>query len=275
MKGVILAGGLGTRLDPLTKATNKHLLPIYDKPMIYYPIETLVQANITEVMVIVSGPHSGDFISILKNGDEFGLDSLQYGYQYKPDGGIADALSIARNFADGDDICVILGDNTTDSDISSGIEEFYNYDDVIEDNGVFRKTTLDEISRANEPLNIIPHAHIFTKEVKDPQRYGVAEFKDDKLINIIEKPSKPPSNKAVTGLYVYDHKVFDFIDQCEPGKRGELEITDVNNFYLKEGILSHSTLEGYWQDAGTFDSLYLANKYYAEKGMNAVTSKES
>ena len=256
MKGVILAGGLGSRLDPLTKATNKHLLPVYDRPMIYYPIQTLRQAGIDEIMIIVSGPHAGDFIPILKNGEEFGLRSIHYGYQWRPDGGIADALGIAREFVGTDDVCVVLGDNTTDADISFAVNNFgYN--------------RTDGVILIGEQK---PHAHIFLKEVSDPQRYGIAEVSEildgngNKTIKSIEeKPKNPKSSLAVTGLYIYDKHVFDFIDKCEVSGRGELEITDVNNFYLEEGVLTHSMLEGFWKDAGTFDSLYEANKYYAEK----------
>lgn len=238
MKGVILAGGLGTRLNPLTSVTNKHLLPVYDRPMIYYPINTLVKAGVTEVLIITSGPHVGHFLGLLKNGKDFGLKHLEYAYQEKPDGGIADALSIARDFADNEPIAVILGDNTTDADVSDAIKNF--------------KTG----------------GHIFLYEVPDPQRYGVAELdpKDkNKILNIIEKPKTPPSNLAVTGLYLYDNKVFSFIDSIKPSHRGELEITDVNNMYLKAGALTWSKLGGYWTDAGTFDTLYRASKYWFEK----------
>jgi len=238
MKGVILAGGLGTRLNPLTLVTNKHLLPVYDKPMIFYPIDTLVKAGITEVLIVTSGPHVGHFLGLLKNGKEFGLKHLEYAYQEKPDGGIADALSIARDFADDQPITVVLGDNTTDADISDAVKNFKS------------------------------GGHVFLRQVPDPQRYGVAELdpKDkNKIIKIIEKPVNPPTNLAVTGLYIYDPKVFDFIDSIEPSNRGELEITDVNNMYLKQGKLTWSELNGYWTDAGTFDTLFRASKYWHEK----------
>ena len=238
MKGVILAGGLGTRLQPLTCVTNKHLLPVYDRPMIFYPINTLVKADITEVLIVTSGPHVGHFLGLLKNGKDFGLKHLEYAYQEKPDGGIADALSIARDFADDEPITVILGDNTTDADIADSIKNFKS------------------------------GGHIFLYEVPDPERYGVAELdpkNKNKIINIIEKPKNPPSNLAVTGLYVYDNNVFSFIDSIEPSNRGELEITDVNNMYLKKGELTWSKLNGYWTDAGTFDTLYRANKYWFDK----------
>jgi len=240
MKGVILAGGLATRLYPLTFATNKHLLPIYDKPMIYYPIQTLVKAGITEVLVVVSGPHSGHFIQVLKNGKEFGLSHLEFAYQENPKGGIADALSLAEDFSDGQPITVILGDNTTDADISSAVKNFSS------------------------------GAVIFLKKVPDPTRFGVPRFDEKdpkKIVEIIEKPKNPPSNYAVTGLYIYDNYVFDYIKKCDPNfaGRGELEITQVNNFYIEAGTLSWVELDGYWLDAGTFDTLLLANLYWAKK----------
>ncbi len=238
MKGVILAGGLGTRLYPLTHATNKHLLPVYDKPMIFYPIKTLVNAGITEIMIIVSGPHAGDFIHVVKNGKEFGVKHLEYAYQEKPDGGIADALSLAEDFADGRPITVILGDNTTDADISEAVQNFSD------------------------------GALVFLKKVVDPSRFGVPRFdpKNPKnIIEIIEKPKNPPSEYAVTGLYIYDYKVFDYIRLCKPSWRNELEITDVNNFYIKDKKLRWAELDGYWLDAGTFDTLLYANLYWAKK----------
>ena len=238
MKGVILAGGLGTRMYPLTHATNKHLLPVYDKPMIFYPIETLVNAGITEVMVVSSGPHAGHFLRVLKNGHELGLKHLEYAYQEKPDGGIADALSLAEDFADNGPLTVILGDNTTDADISIPVREFSE------------------------------GALVFLKEVPDPERYGVPRFdvKDkDTIVEIIEKPKDPPSNYSVTGLYIYDREVFNFIRNCKPSNRGELEITEVNNAYIKAGKLKWSELSGYWSDAGTFKSLYQANSYWKNK----------
>ncbi|MFZ2206717.1 MAG: sugar phosphate nucleotidyltransferase [Microgenomates group bacterium] len=238
MKGIILAGGLGSRLYPLTYATNKHLLPVYDKPMIYYPIQTLVKAGIKEVLVIVSGPHSGHFIPVLKNGKEFGVDHIEFAYQEKPDGGIADALSLAKNFSDNGPITVILGDNTTDADISGAVKSFKK------------------------------GANIFLKKVPDPKRFGVPRFDETdkgKILEIIEKPKDPPSEYAVTGLYIYDSNVFELIKTCKPSWRGELEITDVNNAYLKRGELTWAELNGYWLDAGTFDTIYLANKYWSEK----------
>ncbi|MEK7070200.1 MAG: sugar phosphate nucleotidyltransferase [Patescibacteria group bacterium] len=241
MKGVILAGGLGTRLYPLTLSTNKHLLPVYDKPMIFYPIKTLIDAGVKEIMVIASGPHSGQFIHVLKNGKEFGIEHLEYAYQEKPDGGIADALSLAEEFADGGAITVILGDNTTDADISKPIQDFKD------------------------------GALIFLRTVTDPKRFGVPRFNPQdktKIVEIIEKPKDPPSNFAVTGLYIYDNEVFSFIRQCKPSDRGELEITDVNNHYIKQNKMNWAELNGYWLDAGTFDTLLEANNYWAKKHKN-------
>lgn len=238
MKGVILAGGLGTRLYPLTFVSNKHLLPVYDKPMIFYPIETLVRAGVTEVLIVTSGPHVGHFLGVIKNGKELGLTHVEYAYQEKPDGGIADALSLAESFADNGNLAVILGDNTTDSDISESVKNFKE------------------------------GAHIFLKEVDDPKRFGVPVFdKEDsqKIVAIEEKPDNPKSNMAVTGLYMYDNKVFDIIKNLEPSGRGELEISDVNNVYIKQEKLKWSKLNGYWGDAGTFRSLYNAGRYWAEK----------
>lgn len=240
MKGVICAGGLATRLYPLTYATNKHLLPVYDKPMIYYPIQTLVKAGITEILIIVSGPHSGDFINVLKNGKEFGIKHLEYAYQENPKGGIADAVALAEDFADNKPIAVILGDNVTDADISIPVSQF--------------KTG----------------ASIFLKKVSDPSRFGVPRFdpKNPSIITeILEKPNRPPSDYAITGLYLYDQKVFVYIKQCDPNYigRGELEITQVNNFYIEKGGLTWVELAGYWLDAGTFDTLTTANLYWAQK----------
>ena len=238
MKGVILAGGLGTRLYPLTHVTNKHLLPVYNKPMIFYPIETLVKAGINEILIVTSGPHVGQFLGVLKNGKELGVRRLSYAYQEKPDGGIADALSMAEDFADNDSICVILGDNTTDADISENVKKFKE------------------------------GAMIFLKEVDDPQRFGVPSFDpgdESKIIEIIEKPKDPVSNYAVTGLYIYDKEVFNVIKSVNPSDRGELEITDVNNEYVKKGNLTWSELKGYWKDAGNFDALLESNVYWGEK----------
>lgn len=238
MKGVILAGGLATRLYPLTYATNKHLLPVFDKPMVFYPIQTLVKAGIREILIVVSGPHAGHFIRVLKNGKELGIKNLEYAYQENPQGGIADALSLAEDFADGEPLTVILGDNTTDADISRSVSEFKD------------------------------GALVFLKKVSDPERFGVPRFdKHDqkKIVEIVEKPKDPPSEYAVTGLYIYDNKVFEHINNCKPSDRGELEITDVNNFYVGAQTLTWAELDGWWHDAGTFESLFAANSYWSNK----------
>ncbi len=236
MKGVILAGGLGTRLYPLTHVTNKHLLPVYNKPMIYYPIETLVKAGIKDILIVTSGPHVGHFLGILKNGTELGVEHLEYAYQEKPDGGIADALALAESFADNGPVTVILGDNTSDADISEEVRNFKE------------------------------GAMFFLKEVPDPERFGVATFDENKkIIEIEEKPKDPKSNMAVTGVYIYDGKVFDYIRQIEPSARGQLEVTDLNNIYIKDGKMFWAELNGFWSDAGTFESLFDATKYWAEK----------
>ncbi|MGD0523345.1 MAG: sugar phosphate nucleotidyltransferase [Candidatus Microgenomates bacterium] len=236
MKGVILAGGLGTRLYPLTWATNKHLLPIYDRPMICYPIETLVNAGIKEILVVTSGPHAGHFLRVLRNGEELGLKHIEYAFQERPDGGIADALALAKDFSDCGPITVILGDNTTDANIKEEIKSFKD------------------------------GAMVFLKEVPDPERFGVPVFNEKKeIINIEEKPKHPKSNYAVTGLYVYDNQVFDIIREIKPSDRGQLEITDVNNAYIKQGKLKWKELKGFWTDAGTYASLFKANNFWAKK----------
>jgi len=237
MKGVILAGGLGTRLMPLTKATNKHLLPIYNQPMIFYPIQTLVKAGITEIMVVTGGPHAGHFLRVLNNGEKLGVTHLEFAYQEK-EGGIAQALSLCEAFADEGPITVILGDNTTDADISQPIKNFKS------------------------------GAMVFIKKVPDPKRFGVPVFDKDnpnKLIDIEEKPKNPKSDFAVTGLYIYDNKVFKYIKTNKPSTRGELEITDINNRYVKNGTMAWTQLSGFWSDAGTFKSLYHSNDYWAKK----------
>ncbi len=241
MKGVILAGGLGTRLYPLTYATNKHLLPVFDRPMIFYPISVLVRSGITDILVVISGPHAGHFIGVLKNGKELGVKHLEYAYQEKPDGGIADALLLAEDFSDNGNITVILGDNTTDADIKIYVDSFSS------------------------------GALIFLKKMSDKKqlsRFGVVEFdKHDKnkIIRIEEKPKFPKSQFVSTGLYIYDNNVFEYIRNCKPSKRGEIEITDVNNQYIEKGTLNWVELKGFWSDAGTFETLFSANKYWAEK----------
>lgn len=235
MKGVILAGGLGTRLTPLTLITNKHLLPVFDKPMVFYPIQTLVNAGIDEVLVVTGGPFAGHFLSVLKNGKGLGVKHLEFAYQ-EGEGGIPVALSLAEDFADGGPVAVILGDNTTDANIAPAVKNFKK------------------------------GATVFLKQVSDPQRFGVAVFNRKKeIIRIEEKPQKPKSNFAVTGLYLYDNQVFDIIRTCKPSARGELEITDVNNEYLKKEKLNWFELKGFWLDAGTFESLFRSNVYWAKK----------
>jgi glucose-1-phosphate thymidylyltransferase len=240
MKGIILAGGLGTRLHPLTKITNKHLLPIYDKPMVYYPIQTLVNAGITDIMIVTGGNYAGDFLRLLGNGKEFGLTHIHYAYQ-EGEGGIADALSLAGWFAEGEKICVVLGDNIIENNIVKAVRDFEKQD---------------------------KGAKILLKEVPDPERFGVAEISDGKLISIVEKPGVPKSNLAVIGIYLYDGRVFDFIRTIKPSDRGELEITDVNNAYLKNGTMTWEMLHGWWTDAGTFESLLRANILVSQTGAN-------
>ncbi len=236
MKGVILAGGLGTRLMPLTKVTNKHLLPIYNKPMIYYPLETLTRAGIKEIL-IVSGPeYAGHFLHLLGSGKDWGV-RLSYELQDEP-GGIAQALALAEDFSDNGPIAAILGDNIYEDDLTTSIRSF-----------------------SGQPSG----AHVFLKEVSDPERFGVAKINGDKIGGIIEKPKNPPSNWAVTGCYLYDSQVFDFIKQLKPSDRGEFEITDVNNIYVGADKMSFTKLTGYWTDAGTFESLLRANQLAARK----------
>jgi len=237
MKGVILAGGLGTRLYPLTYATNKHLPPIYDRPMVFYPIQTLVSAGVTEILIVTGGPHAGDFIRVLRNGKELGVTHLEFAYQER-EGGIADALSLCEDFADHGPIAVILGDNTTDADISQPVVTFQS------------------------------GAMVFLRKVPDPQRFGVPVFDPadrQRIVAIEEKPAQPKSDYAVTGLYLYDSQVFGFIRTIKPSGRGELEITDVNNKYIEIGQLRWAELQGFWSDAGTFESLFRSSAYWAQK----------
>jgi glucose-1-phosphate thymidylyltransferase len=246
MKGAILAGGKGTRLYPLTHATNKHLLPVFDKPMIYYPIQTLVSAGITDIIIVTGGPHAGDFLHVLKNGDEFGVKNLEYAYQ-EGESGIAEALNLCEDFADNDNLTVILGDNCTDANIKKEVDSFKE------------------------------GSVVFLKEVPDPQRFGVPVFdaKDKKkIIRIEEKPKKPANNYAVTGLYIYDNKVFDYIKMNKPSNRGELEITDVNNRYVERGKMHWAELEGFWSDAGTFESLYRTNVFWTRKRLGEEKEKK-
>lgn len=242
MKGVVLAGGTGSRLFPLTKITNKHLLPVYTEPMIFYPIRSLINAGITEILIVTGGRNSGDFLRLLSNGKEFGLRHLNYTYQ-EGEGGIADALKLAEYFVGGDKMCIILGDNIIEGSIIQAAELFEHQ---------------------------AVGAHIILKEVPFPQRFGVPVFDGDRIIRIQEKPEKPASPFAVTGVYFYDPTVFERIRDLKPSKRGELEITDVNNSYLTEGTLTYSILEGWWTDAGTFESLRSATNLVAETGANKL-----
>ena len=240
MKGVILAGGLGTRLHPLTKVTNKHLLPVYDRPMIYYPIEALVAAGIDDILIVTGGNKAGDFLQLLGNGSEFGLKHLNYTYQ-KGEGGIAEALGLAKHWCGSDKVCVILGDNLCERSIRDQVDAF-----------------------RRQPKG----ARILLKEVEDPERFGVAEVVGEEVVRIEEKPKKPRSNLAVVGIYLFDCHVFDIIEKLEPSARGELEITDVNNAYIREKTLRWSKLEGWWTDAGTFPSLLRASNLVAHGGAN-------
>jgi len=242
MKGVILAGGLGSRLYPLTKVTNKHLLPVYNKPMIYYPIQTLINAGIDDILIVTGGNNAGDFLRLLGNGKEFGLRHINYTYQ-EGEGGIADALRLAEFFADKDKICVVLGDNIIEKNIRKAAEAF-----AAQKEG----------------------AKILLKEVADPSRFGVPELKGDRIVRVEEKPKEPKSNYAVIGIYFYDRGVFDFIRTLKPSKRGELEITDVNNWYIERGLMTWDRLEGWWTDAGTFESLIRSNTLVSQTGANKM-----
>jgi glucose-1-phosphate thymidylyltransferase len=245
MKGVILAGGSGTRLYPLTKITNKHLLPVYNRPMIYYPLQTLVEAGIKDIMIVTGGNNAGDFLRLLGNGKEFGLKHLSYAYQ-EGDGGIADALKLAEDFADHEPICVLLGDNLVEQSIAPIVERFRR-----------QKSG----------------AKILLKEVPDPQRFGVAEISGNHILSIEEKPLVPKSSYAVTGIYMYDQTVFDILRTLRPSARNELEITDVNNTYIARGEMTWEILDGWWTDAGTFESLYRATQLVAAMHqMGAVTA---
>ncbi len=240
MKGVILAGGLGSRLHPLTKITNKHLLPVHSQPMIYYPIQALINAGIEDIMIVTGGNSAGDFLKLLGNGKDFGLKHVNYTYQ-EGEGGIADALSLVEHFADEDPICVILGDNLIEKNIKAAADEY----------------------RAQGR-----GAKIMLKRVHDPERFGVPELDGEKVLNIEEKPNEPKSDFAVIGIYFYDNTVFDVIRTLVPSGRGELEITDVNNHYIRRGEMTWNELDGWWTDAGTFESLLRASNLVAETGAN-------
>jgi len=247
MKGVVLAGGTGTRLNPLTRVTNKHLLPVFDKPMVYYPIETLVNAGIHEILLVTGGKNAGDFLRLLGNGRAFGLKHLNYTYQ-EGEGGIAEALGLAEYFAAGEPICVVLGDNIIENNICHAVE-------------TFKKQKKG--------------AKILLKEVEDAQRFGVAEIQGSRVVGIEEKPVIPKSKYAVIGVYLYDSTVFKKIGRLKPSGRGELEISDVNNFYIQEDTLSYEILDGWWTDAGTFDSLLRANNLVAKTGANKMAEKRT
>jgi len=242
MKGVILAGGLGSRLWPCTKITNKHLLPVYDRPMIYYPIQTLINAGITDILIVTGGNFAGHFLQLLGNGKEFGLKELHYTYQ-EGEGGIADALRLAEDFADGGRLCVVLGDNIIERSITAAAAAYREQAEG---------------------------ARILLKEVPDPQRFGVPVMEGDRILRIEEKPQEPRSSYAVIGIYFYDNHVFEMIHQLKPSDRGELEISDVNNMYLERGLLAWSVLDGWWTDAGTFPSLLKASNLVAVEGANKV-----
>ncbi len=245
MKGVVLAGGKGTRLYPLTRVTNKHLLPVFERPMIYYPIQTLVDAGIRDVIVVTGGHNSGDFLRLLSNGKDFDLHRIHYTYQ-EGEGGIADALRLAEPFVEGEKICVILGDNIIENNIIASAKAF-----------------------EKQPAG----AHILLKQVPDPQRFGCPDLSSGRILRIEEKPKNPKSDYAVTGIYFYDATVFEKIGRTKPSSRNELEITDVNNMYLEEGSLTHSILDGWWTDAGTFESLRKATNLVAETGANKIPGR--
>lgn len=240
MKGVVLAGGLGSRLRPLTAVTNKHLLPVYDQPMIFYPIQTLVHAGIKDIMIVTGGNSAGDFLKLLGNGKAFGLKHLNYTYQ-EGEGGIADALALVEHFAEDGPICVVLGDNIIQGNIRAAADSYRQ-----QTNG----------------------AKILLKKVPDPQRFGVPELDGNRVVRIEEKPAEPKSEYAVIGIYMYDGRVFDIIRTLKPSGRGELEITDVNNAYINRGEMTWNELQGWWSDAGTFESLLRASNLVAETGAN-------
>ncbi len=243
MKGIILAGGLGTRLHPLTKITNKHLLPVYNQPMIFYPIQTLINAGIEDIMIVTGGNSAGDFLRLLGNGKDFGLKHLNYTYQ-EGEGGIAAALDLTEHFAAGEKICVVLGDNVIENNIRHAADEFEAQQDG---------------------------AKILLKKVNDPERFGVPEIDGEHIVGIEEKPEKPKSSYAVIGIYFFDNDVYSIIKTLKPSGRGELEITDVNNTYIQQGNMSWSELSGWWSDAGTFGSLLKTSNLVAQTGANNMT----
>ncbi len=242
MKGVVLAGGLGTRLRPLTAVTNKHLLPVHDQPMIYYPIQTLVNAGITDIMVVTGGNSAGDFLKLLGNGKAFGLKHINYTYQ-EGEGGIAEALSLVEHFGAGDPVCVVLGDNIIEGNIAAAVRAYRHQG---------------------------KGAKIILKKVPDPHRFGVPELDGKRVLRIEEKPESPKSDYAVIGIYMYDGEVYDIIRTLKPSGRGELEITDVNNAYIERDEMTWEQLEGWWTDAGTFESLLHASNLVARTGANKM-----
>ena len=244
MKGIVLAGGTGSRLHPLTRVTNKHLLPVHNQPMIYYPIQTLVNAGICDILLVTGGQDAGDFLRLLSNGKDFGLQHINYTYQ-EGEGGIADALHLAEHFVGGEKVCVVLGDNIIEGNICEAVQRFQQ-----REHG----------------------AHLLLKEVHDPERFGCPEIADGRILQIEEKPKQPKSRYAVTGIYFYDATIFEKINRLRPSGRGELEITDVNNMYIEEGTMTFSVLEGWWTDAGTFASLRHATNLVAESGANKLSS---
>jgi len=237
MKGIILAGGKGTRLYPLTRVTSKQLLPIYNKPMIYFPLETLVQAGIKDILIIVAPDHAGDFLKLLGSGKDFGCDfSYEVQEQAK---GLADAFLVGADFIGDDSVTMILGDNLFEDNFSDAINSFKS------------------------------GGRVFAKQVPDPQRYGIAEFDDNKkVVSIIEKPEHPKSDYAITGLYIYDNTVINKAKNLEPSPRGEIEITDINNLFLNEGTLDVAFVEGQWLDTGTFEAMYQATNFVRERELN-------
>ena len=243
MKGVILVGGSGSRLDPLTRVANKHLLPIYDKPMVYYPIQALVNAGITDIMLVTGGNNAGDFLRLLGNGSEFGLKRLHYTYQDRP-AGIAHALGLTRDFAEGDSLLLMLGDNIIEGNLVAARQNF-----EAQDQG----------------------ARVMLTRVENPSSYGVVEIEDGRIQTITEKPARPKSNLVQTGIYFYDERVFEIVANLRPSGRGELEITDVNNYYLQEGNLEYDVLEGFWADCGESFEMYLESQtLVAEHGANKL-----
>jgi glucose-1-phosphate thymidylyltransferase len=244
LKGVILAGGTGSRLHPLTRITNKHLLPIYDRPMVTYAIEALVNAGITELMLVTGGTHAGEFFRLLGNGHEYGIDRLFYAYQERP-GGIAEALGLAERSVRGDRIVVMLADNVVERSLMPAVENFRRQ----ERGGRILLAQLDE------PEHL--------------RHLGVAQLDGDRVVGIVEKPADPPSSYAVTGIYFYDEQVWDVIPTLEPSGRGELEITDVNNWYVDQGAMEYDVLEGFWGDAGeSIDAYYEVNDFVRAHGAN-------